>query len=382
MKTGLAAAILATTLAIPSRGADLTRAYIALVDAYRRGDRTVAVENLATWADADLTRALRGLQDELWPRAAPTGRRPLGPDAPVSLEPGEMNKPTPLEWFATATVLHADVARRESSVLDRHLNAAEQLMDLVADLERHGRPVAQSRVDAPERARFTALWHAVAGTIALGFSALPRAATHFEIAQRLDHDEPVVLIGAGSFHEHAAGLVGPGEQRPDFALTGPYAEMPAAAHLQRAADCFERALALNPAAWEARLRLGRVAGQLGQLERARREIARALDSAPDARAEYLTRMIAGSIAERAGHWSDAILHYRRAHSLCGDCQSVMLAFSHALDQTGERTAAVQVVERMLGAQSELRSDPWWGYHIGQWHMLDELLERLRKAVPR
>jgi hypothetical protein len=128
--------------------------------------------------------------------------------------------------------------------------------------------------------------------------------------------------------------------------------------------------------------LGRVAGQLGQLERARREIARALDSAPDARAEYLTRMIAGSIAERAGHWSDAILHYRRAHSLCGDCQSVMLAFSHALDQTGERTAAVQVVERMLGAQSELRSDPWWGYHIGQWHMLDELLERLLKAVPR
>jgi hypothetical protein len=80
--------------------------------------------------------------------------------------------------------------------------------------------------------------------------------------------------------------------------------------------------------------------------------------------------------------SDALLHYRRAHSLCGDCQSVILALSHALARTGERAAAVQVIERMFDVPSVLRSDPWWGYHVGQWHILDELLEQLRNVVPR
>jgi tetratricopeptide (TPR) repeat protein len=381
MKTVFAAAILAT-MAMASGRAELTQAYIALVDQYRLGDRKSAVENLATWTDADLTRALRGLQDELWPRADSTGRRPIGPDAPVSLEPDERKKPTPLQWFATAMVFHADVARSAPSVLDRHLNAAEQLFALVADLERHGRRVAQLPADARERTRFTGLWHALAGTIALEFSALPRAATHFEIAQRFGNDEPGVLIGAGSFHERVAGFVGPDEQRRDVRFAGSFAHMSAEAHLQRAAVCFERALALNPGTWEARMRLGRVAGQLGQLDRARHEIARALESAPDARAQYLTRMIAGAIAERGGSMSDALLHYRRAHSLCGDCQSVILALSHALARTGERAAAVQVIERMFDVPSVLRSDPWWGYHVGQWHILDELLEQLRNVAPR
>ena len=279
-------------------------------------------------------------------------------------------------------VLHADVARSAPSVLNRHLNAAEQLFGLVADLERHGRRVTQLPDGARERTSFTGLWHGLAGTIALASSALPRAATHFEIAERFGIDEPGVLIGAGSFHERAAGLVGPDEQRRDVTLAGPYANMTAEAHLQRAAVCFERALALNPAAWEARMRLGRVTGQLGHIERARQDIARALESAPDARAQYLTRMMAGAIAERGGSMTDALLHYRRAHSLCGDCQSVNLALSHALAQTGERAAAVQVIERMLEGRSVLRSDPWWAYHLGPWHTLDELLEQLRRVVPR
>lgn len=380
-KTVFAAAILAT-MAMASQRADLTQAYLALVDQYRMGDRKSAVDNLATWADEDLTRALRGLQEALWPRASPTGRRPLGPEAPVSLDPDERKKPTPLEWFGMAMVLHADAARSDPSDPDRHLNAAEQLFALVADLERHGHRLTALPADARERTRFTGLWHNLAGTIALASSAIPRAATHFEVAQRYGHDEPGVLIGAGSFHERLAGLVGPDEQRRDFPVAGPYGQMSAEAHLQRAAACFERVLALNPATWEARLRLGRVVWQLGQTERARHEIARALESAPAPSAEYLTRMIAGAIAEQGGHMSDALLHYRRAHSLCGDCQSVAVALSHALARTGARAAAVQVIERMLDVPSVLRSDPWWGYHMGQSHLLDELLEQLRNAVPR
>jgi tetratricopeptide (TPR) repeat protein len=279
-------------------------------------------------------------------------------------------------------VLHADVAQSAPSLLDRHLNAAEQLFVLVADLERHGRRVAQLPADARERTRFTGLWHALAGTIALGFSALPRAAIHFEIAQRFGSDEPGVLIAAGSFHERVAAFVGPDEERRDVKFAGSFAHMSAEAHLQRAAVCLERTLALNPATWEARMRLGRVAGLLGQFDRARHEIARALESAPDARAQYLTRMIAGAIAERGGFMSDALLHYRKAHSLCGDCQSVILALSHALARTGERAAAVRVIEGMFDVPSVLRSDPWWGYHVGQWYILDELLEQLRNVVPR
>jgi tetratricopeptide (TPR) repeat protein len=381
MNTVFAAAILAT-IAMASERADLTQAYIALVDQYRLGDRKSAVDHLATWADEDLTRALRGLQDALWPRTDATGRRPLGPDAPVSLQPDERKKPTPLEWFATAMIFHADVARTDRSILDRHLNAAEQLFGLVADLERHGHRLTQLPPDARERTRFTGLWHALAAAIALASSAIPRAATHFELAQRFGNDEPTVLIGAGSFHERLAGLVGPDPQRRDFTFAGPYGRMSAEAHLQRAAACFERVLALNPATWEARMRLGRVSWQLGQTERARHEIAQALESAPSPSAEYLTRMIAGAIAEQGGHMNDALLHYRRAHSLCGDCQSVAVALSHALARTGARAAAVQVIERMLDVPSVLRSDPWWGYHMGQLQLLDELLEQLRSVVPR
>lgn len=381
MKTVFVAAIL-VTMAMASEGADLTQAYLALVDQYRLGDRKSAVDSLATWPDEDLTRALRGLQDALWPRASPTGRRPLGPEAPASLEPDERKKPTPLELFGMAMVLHANVARSDPSVLNRHLNAAEQLFALVADLERQGHRLTQLPADARERTRFIGLWHGLAATIALASSDIPRAATHFEIAQRFGNDEPTVLMGAGSFHERLAGLVGPDERRRDFTFAGPYGQMFAEAHLQRAAACFERALALNPTTWEARMRLGRVAGQLGQTERARHEIARAVESAPDPSAEYLTRMIAGAIAEQGGHMSDALLHYRRAHSLCGDCQSVALALSHALARTGARAAAVQVIERMLDVPSVLRSDPWWGYHMGQSHLLDELLAQLRNVVPR
>jgi tetratricopeptide (TPR) repeat protein len=180
-----------------------------------------------------------------------------------------------------------------------------------------------------------------------------------------------------------ASLLGPDHSRRDLTRTRPYTEMSAEAHLKRASDAYERALAVDPALWEPRLRYARVAHLLGRTERAEVEIARVLQHAPSGGPEYLARLIAGTVAEARGHPADAIAQYRRACYLCDECQSANLALSHALLRAGDQSSAVRVVDRLLELASPLQpNDPWWTYHRGQWPSVDALLQQVRKAVPR
>jgi len=372
-----------STTAIAADHPERADAYIALVEQYRTGDARSAVKAAAAWTDDELAGVLAALPERLRPYWDFVSQ--VQQEQPTTLDVArDPKKPTPLQLLATAMVLHAHVARDvEGGEIQRHLDFAVRLFQLGVQMERKGHRLTYLLPDGPERTRFLALWHVLAGTIAMGSIQIDRAADHFAVAQQVRGDDPPVLLAVGSFHEMLASLLGPDQGRPDLKRSKPYAQMTVDAHLRRASDAYERALALDPAPWETRARYARVAHLLGRGGEAQMEIARVLESAPGGNREYLARLIAGTIAQGRGEVDTALAHYRRARYLCDTCQSVTLALSHALLQAGDRAAAIDVVDRLLELASPLHSgDPWWTYHRGQWHGVDALLDQVRKAIPR
>ena len=144
----------------------------------------------------------------------------------------------------------------------------------------------------------------------------------------------------------------------------------------RDAEKFYRAaLARLPDRLEARLRLGRVLQQRGELADARVQLA-PLVAAEDARIAYLSSLFLGGVEDASGNLDAALALYDKAVARVPIAQAARLAASELRHRRGERQAAADAVPPAAGDANI--GDPWWTYVFGEYWREESLLDALRQ----
>jgi tetratricopeptide (TPR) repeat protein len=148
--------------------------------------------------------------------------------------------------------------------------------------------------------------------------------------------------------------------------------------LEGAERHFRRALDLDPALAEARIRLGRVLGLLGRHADAAAELRRVTGDFDDERLAYYLALFLGREEEALGRLDAARDAFTRAAALAPRAQSPLLALSHLARAAGDRTAAQESARRVLDlpANEADRFDPLWVYHYVEGRRVKELLGEL------
>ena len=152
--------------------------------------------------------------------------------------------------------------------------------------------------------------------------------------------------------------------------------------LEQARARYEKALSLDPGLVEARVRLGRMQSSAGQPDAARKNLALAVTQA-EGPVLYLARLFLGRILEEAGDLDSAIEHYRRAAEPEPLPQSANVALAHALALKGDRGAAREVLEAALARAGRREGeDPYWFYYVGNPTVGEALFEKLRAGLAK
>jgi tetratricopeptide (TPR) repeat protein len=133
--------------------------------------------------------------------------------------------------------------------------------------------------------------------------------------------------------------------------------------LMQAREAFERAVELQPASAEARVRLAHVYVRLKEDRRAipHLERARTVESLPAYR--YVASVLLGDVRKRSGDIDTAIELYRHARQLMPNAQSAYIAHASALRAAGRAEEASVVIDEMLGRAIH-EDDPWVQYPRG------------------
>ena len=203
--------------------------------------------------------------------------------------------------------------------------------------------------------------------------------THFERALRLFPNDVTIVFQAGCLHETLASprvqAVLRSATIPPGMVVSFKSDRP---ELETAERFFRRALELDPAHQEARLRLGWVLGQLERHEQAAAELRQVTDDVDHVALRYYTALFLGREEELLGHRDAARAAYERAAAIFPLAQSPYIALSHLARESGDRDAALASVRRVLELPVDEvdRRDPFWVYHFIQGRHREELFEQL------
>jgi len=206
--------------------------------------------------------------------------------------------------------------------------------------------------------------------------------THLRHAREMFPNDAVLQFLSGCQQETYAG--------PEIQATAKTAVLPAGYHLDiesesaalRDAETFlRRALMLDPAMTEARIRLGHVLLARGRPQDAA-ETLRAADTANEpTELQYFHAMFLGQAEESLGRVEQARESYTRASTLFPRAQSPYLALGALATRRGERATALKETQRLfdLPAAAVEIDEPWWSYRVMQARNADALLAALFSA---
>jgi tetratricopeptide (TPR) repeat protein len=141
---------------------------------------------------------------------------------------------------------------------------------------------------------------------------------------------------------------------------------------------FRRALHVDPAFVEARVRLGRLLEVRRRHDEAASELAAALAAHPTGDVSFYAHLFAGRADQALGKIADAAAHYRAAEALFPGSQSAGLALSQALVLQSDVPAALDAIRRV--DKSSTARDPWWRYHYAAGRDSDALLREMWNRV--
>ena len=410
----LAAVALAVVLSeAPSneRAMGMLRDWVRFVDEHTAGDTDAALDSLTAWTynDLELLQAYVEALTEVPPNAQFRGiRRQQISDVDLA----EIKERTKVlrgrgdfdRFRQRAAILHTDAAI---------LGAAPVVVDApVPQSQRprwaHGEPEPRldvksfdGRVDrferanpnwqysmglleslpaAPRRDPFVAQWYRAVGAYFAKERNYADAVGHFERAQLVVPNDPLVLYGEACLQETLGapriqnyfrvttlpnGLVIRGVSSPQT-------------HLRRADSLLRKALAADPHFVEANLRLGRVLTQLKRPEEALPYLQAAIADSQDRTVTYYAHLFSGDAALALGRLPDSRLSYEIAVALYPDSQASRLGLAAALRAGGDRPAALATLERTLVKPPASREgdDPWWDYYFGDAANVERLIEAL------
>jgi tetratricopeptide (TPR) repeat protein len=152
-----------------------------------------------------------------------------------------------------------------------------------------------------------------------------------------------------------------------------------ARHREDAAAAYTAAARVEAVRPEALLRLGRVDLDLGNNDDALTALAGIEPGAKDPDVVYLGRLFRGQALERLGKTDDARAAYAKALQLRPDAQTASIAIAALEFRRGDRAAADQAVNRLLGSTAQ-PDDPWWEYWPGDFRLGPDLVRAMREAV--
>jgi tetratricopeptide (TPR) repeat protein len=153
-------------------------------------------------------------------------------------------------------------------------------------------------------------------------------------------------------------------------------------HLQDARTLFRRTLESRPDHVEARVRLGRVLGALGQHEEALHELDLARAGSASRVIRYYAALFLGGEQARRGRAAEARRAYEAASALYPDAQAPRFGLSSLARAAGNQAAAARILlEAAAMDDPDPYRDPWWMYFSARKDEADQLLDQWRRAVP-
>ena len=199
-------------------------------------------------------------------------------------------------------------------------------------------------------------------------------------ALELFRDDAEILALAGATHEALAAPLMQSAIGDNRALRDRLQLRSIAAEQARAEDLLRQALRRDDRHLEARLRLGHVLGLRGKHAEAVRELERVVAAAGDDRLiAYYARMLHGRELEAVGERQAARAAYEEASRLYAAAPAPRLAVSQLLRASGDASAALAMLERVVGGG--VANDPWWEYHASAGRSLEQRVRALGAATP-
>jgi tetratricopeptide (TPR) repeat protein len=324
--------------------------YWATVAEYASGDRAAAVEAIQAMTRADLADALKEA-------SAPFALRPL----------------------RAAVLLHAERERADRrKVVD---GSGGQTDCFVGPHGSMAEKLLKPAAEQPGGRAFVAAFALAQSIHQRSVLCFQNALYWAELGIKSDSTAPVLYFAAGLAGE-SLGSFGGGAPasagREAISAQTPREET----ILEQARARYEKALSLDPGLVEARVRLGRMQSSAGQPDAARKNLALAVTQA-EGPVLYLARLFLGRILEEAGDLDSAIEHYRRAAEPEPLPQSANVALAHALALKGDRGAAREVLEAALARAGRREGeDPYWFYYVGNPTVGEALFEKLRAGLAK
>lgn len=259
----------------------------------------------------------------------------------------------------------------EQGVSDRgpHWRVARSLLDLIPA----STPAANVRRQ----------WYVATAAYLQSRSSLADLVPHMAKARQVLPADAEILFYSGAMHETMAA---PFVQEAARRITLPPGMVldvtSARTHLRAARTFFRRALDAAPGRAEARVRLGRVLGMLGDHREAAVELERALSVPLTPRLEYYASLFLGGEHVRLGRPDAARKSFARASALYPAAQSPRLGLSTVARAAGRRGEAAEVLMGAVTGQhpGDDSRDPWWTYFAENKEEADRLLAAWRKTI--
>jgi tetratricopeptide (TPR) repeat protein len=205
--------------------------------------------------------------------------------------------------------------------------------------------------------------------------------------------DPMLLLARGMTEEIDAGeraqprtIAQVGANRFPATRTATVLTRRARAALEAAAALYRRALATEPALYEARIRLGRTLFHLGELGDAQRELEHALAQPLGDHEQYLATLFIAAVHEQHQQPARAERYLTRAVELFPAAQAPYLELSRLKALSDPDTAGEILLDmfgRSVAPSASAVADPWWVYDAGLGGSMQARLQRLRsEARPR
>ena len=197
--------------------------------------------------------------------------------------------------------------------------------------------------------------------------------------ERIGND-PAILLIQGTVKETQASrfiaeLSGGGLDAPVYAVK------PRDSSLVQAQASLEKALKLQPALIEAKVRLAHVFAMKGDDSHAYSLLSEVLAAKPSPAFKYLAALMGGGILERTSQFDAAAKSYVEAVLAMPDGQSAYVALANILHKSGQKAEAGAVMDRLFArGPVGTNADPWWTYPLGLDLSMDKQFEEYRTIV--
>jgi len=340
----------------PSRQPDRFKEWLDAVEVHQPGDPGKAAVEVSTWTGPELDGVVA---------AASRHARAL-----AKTDPDRANR-----LLLRGAALHADIGRlipeetkRRSDRQQRVYTIKDGRWQSLRYVSVHwelGRLLVDGVVPEPASDPRVRTWYQETSRDLIKLRSLVEALPHLTRALQIFPTDGTLLFYRGVLHErNSSSLLQAGSDSLTEANRGTSTFGTTRAELTRAERFFRLSLVSQPDQIEARLRHGRVLGELGQHDEAIAELGRAVEDGAAQELLYLSHLFLGRNYEALGRYEEARAELERAAALYPRAQTPRLALSHIARRTGNRAAAQRELAHLaaLPDMEGERQDPWWHYY--------------------